>query len=254
MNENRKELEDRTWAIAEPIAYKSIKEYDEKLVFVYSEKINKGITGLIAQRAARMFNTPAMIVSLGDETCTGSLRSARGYNICALLEQCADLFIDSGGHKAAGGFSMFKQNWDSFLDRLKNVSSTIEFEQGEDEESIQIDAELPHEYLSPDILKLIDQFEPYGSGNEPLVFMSKKLAVKDINLIGKPEAKHVKMTLDAGKYKWPALYWQSAERVINKEFGINDTVDVVFNLNRDYFKGNETPQMLILDLKKSSNG
>ena len=254
MNENRKELEDKIWAVAEPIAYKSITEYDEKFVFVYSEKINKGVTGLIAQRAARAFNVPSMIVSLGGEICTGSLRSARGYNICALLEQCSDLFIDSGGHKAAGGFSMFMQNWDSFLDRLKKVSRTIEFEWEEDEENIQIDAELPHEYLSPDILKLIDQFEPYGKENEPLVFMSKKLTVKDLNFIGKPEAKHVKMTLDAGKYKWPALYWQSAERVANKEFGINDTVDVVFNLNRDYFKGNETPQMMILDLKKSNGG
>ncbi|MCL1959151.1 MAG: single-stranded-DNA-specific exonuclease RecJ [Spirochaetes bacterium] len=253
MNENRKELEDKTWAVAEPIAYKSITEYDEKLVLVYSEKINKGVTGLIAQRAARAFNVPSITISLGDEICTGSLRSARGYNVCALLEQCGDLFIDSGGHQAAGGFSMFMQNWDNFLDRLKNISKTIEFEE-QDEENIQIDAELPHEYLSPDILKLIDQFEPYGKGNEPLVFMSKKLTVKDINFIGKPEAKHVKMTLDAGKYKWPALYWQSAERVTNKEFGINDTVDVVFNLNRDYFKGNETPQMMILDLKKSNGG
>jgi len=39
--------------------------------------------------------------------------------------------------------------------------------------------------------------------------------------------------------------------VINKEFGIDDKVDIVFNLNRDYFKGNETPQMLILDLRKN---
>jgi single-stranded-DNA-specific exonuclease len=60
-----------------------------------------------------------------------------------------------------------------------------------------------------------------------------------------------KMMLDAGKYKWPALYWQSAERVINKEFGINDKVDIVFNLTRDFFKGNETPQIMIVDLKKS---
>ena len=59
------------------------------------------------------------------------------------------------------------------------------------------------------------------------------------------------MTLDAGKYKWPALYWQSAERVINKEFGVNDKVDIVFNLTRDYFRGNETQQMMIMDLKVS---
>jgi len=252
MNESRKELEEDTWAVIEPMAYKNLSEYDEKLSLVFSEKINKGVTGLMAQRASRNLNVPSIAVSIGDEICTGSVRTARGYNICSLLEQCSDLFIDSGGHKAAGGFSMVMENWDSFLERLKDVSQTIEFEEGEtDEESIQVDAELPHEYLSPEIIKLVDRFEPYGKENDPLVFMAKKLAVKEINLIGKPESKHVKMTLDAGKYKWPALYWQSAERVINKEFGVNDKVDIVFNLTRDYFRGNETPQMMIMDLKVS---
>jgi len=251
MNEKRKDLEEETWAIVEPMAYKSFNEYEEKLTLVYSEKINKGVTGLMAQRACRSFNVPSMAVSIGDDVCTGSIRSVRGYNVHALFEQCSDLFIDSGGHKAAGGFSMAMEHWDTFLDRLKKAAAAIEFEEKPDEESIQIDAELPHDYLSPDILKLIDRFEPYGSENEPLVFMTKKITIKDINLIGKPDAKHVKMTLDAGKYKWPALYWHNSERVINKEFGVNDKVDIAYNLSRDYYKGNETPQIMIVDLKKS---
>jgi single-stranded-DNA-specific exonuclease len=251
MNENRKDLEEETWGFSEPMAYKSLDEYDQKFVLVYGEKINKGVTGLMAQRAVRQFNVPAIAVSIGEEICTGSLRSARGYNLCALLDQCGDLFIDSGGHKAAAGFSMVMQNWDVFMERLKKIPDTIEFEKEYDEERIDIDAELPHDYLSPDILKLVDRFEPYGKENEPLVFLAKKPNIKEMNFIGKPEAKHVKMTLDAGKYKWPALYWQSADRVANGEFGVNDSVDVVFNLSRDYFRGNETPQMMVLDLRKS---
>ena len=251
MNEKRKDLEEETWAVVESMAYKNFDEYGRKFTLVYDEKINKGVTGLMAQRAARCFNVPAMAVSIGGDICTGSIRSARNYNICVLLDQCGDLFIDAGGHKAAGGFSMVMRNWDSFLERIKKVSQAIEFEKEQEEETIQIDAELPHEYLSPDILKLVDRFEPYGHENDQLVFMAKKITVKDINFIGKPEAKHVKLTIDAGKYKWPALYWQSADRVLNGEFGVNDKVDIVFNLNRDCYKGNEIPQMLIMDLKKS---
>jgi single-stranded-DNA-specific exonuclease len=249
MNENRKDLEEETWSLSEPIAYKSLTEYDQKFVLIYSEKINKGVTGLMAQRASRVFNVPSIAISIGDEVCTGSLRSARGYNVCSLLEQCSDLFIDSGGHRAAGGFSMVMRNWDDFLDRLKTIPDTIEFEEETDEDKIEIDAELPHDYLSPDILKLADRFEPYGKDNEQLVFLAKKLIIREINCIGKPEAKHVKMTLEAGKYKWPALWWQNAERVTNGEFSVNNAVDVVFNLSRDYFRGNETPQMMVLDLR-----
>jgi single-stranded-DNA-specific exonuclease len=251
MNENRRTLEEETWSLVDSMAYKNFSAYGENLTIVYSEKINKGVTGLMAQRAAKQFNVPAIAISMGEEIHTGSIRSARGYNVCALLEQCSDLFIDSGGHKAAGGFSMVIKNWEPFLERLKSVSEAIEFEKEKDEEVIQVDAELPHDYLSPDVLKLVDRFDPYGKQNEPLVFMSNKLTVKEINFVGKPEQKHVKMTLDAGKYKWPALYWASADRVTNKEFGINEKIDIVFNLSRNYYRGNETPQMIILDLKKS---
>jgi single-stranded-DNA-specific exonuclease len=251
MNESRKALEEETWIMAESSAYKSLAEYNQNLTLVFGEKINKGITGLIAQRAARQFNVPAMVVSFNGEIYTGSLRSARGYNVCALLEQCGDLFLDFGGHQAAGGFSMKTENWDALLQRLKTISATMEFEDGQDEQIIQIDAELPLNYLSPDIIKLVDRFEPYGKENEPLAFMAKKLTIKEINFIGKPEPKHVKMTVDAGKYKWPALYWQSAERVLNREFGVDDKVDAVFSLARDYFRGNEIPQMTITDLRKS---
>ena len=251
MNDKRRELEEETWAVIEPLIYKNLDEFDKKIALAFSEKINKGVTGLIAQRASRNFDIPAIAVSAGDDICTGSLRSARGYNICALLEQCSDLFIDSGGHQAAGGFSMVMENRDAFLKRLKSISADMEFDEKQDEQIIQIDAELPHDYLTPDILKLTDRFEPYGKENEHIIFMAKKLAVRDINFIGKPESKHVKMTLDAGRHKWPAVYWQSADRVTNGEFGVNDKVDVIFNLSRDYYRGNETPQMIIIDLRKS---
>ncbi|MCL2806069.1 MAG: single-stranded-DNA-specific exonuclease RecJ [Treponema sp.] len=251
MNENRKELEEETWSVIETMAYKSFEEYEEKLVLIFSEKINKGVTGLMAQRAVRIFNVPSIAISVNDEYCTGSIRSARGYNIHILFQQCADLFIDAGGHKVAGGFSMEMKNWDAFIKNLKEIACAIEFEEEQTTETIQIDAELPHSFLSPDILKTIDMFEPYGNDNEQLNFMTKKLIVRETNFIGKPESKHLKLILDTGKYKWPALYWQNADRVINKEFGVNDKVDIVFNVTRDYFKGNETPQLMILDLKKS---
>jgi single-stranded-DNA-specific exonuclease len=251
LNKDRRALEDEVWKFVEPMAYKSLEDYEEKFALAYGGEIHKGVTGLMAQRIVRRFNVPAMAVSFNGDTYTGSLRSARGCNVCALLEQCGDLFIDSGGHHAAGGFSMEKSNWDALLDRLKTIACSIEFSEGEAEGTVLVDAELPPEYLSPDIFKLVDRFEPYGKENDPLVFLAKKLKVKEINFIGNPEAKHLKMTVDTGRHKWPALYWQAADRVLNKEFGPEDRVDLVFNLSRDWFKGIETPQMMITDLRKS---
>jgi single-stranded-DNA-specific exonuclease len=253
MNKQRKLLEEEIWSMAEPMAYQSLSVYDEKLALVYGSEINKGVTGLIAQRVSRRFNVPALAVSFAADVYTGSVRSARGYNVGSLLEQCCDLFIDSGGHEFAGGFSLKKENWDTFLERLKTVARTIDLN-GDGEESLCIDAELPLDYLGPDILNLADRFAPYGNDNEPLTFLAKKLTVEDANFFGKNESKHLKMTLAGGKYKWPAVYWGAAVRILNKEFDKGDKVDAVFNVSRDWYKGIATPQMIIIDLKKSLTG
>jgi single-stranded-DNA-specific exonuclease len=250
LNKKRKRLEEEIWNMAEPMAYQSLSGYDNKLALVYGGEINKGVTGLIAQRVARRFNVPAIAVSFAPGVYTGSVRSARGYNICGLLEQCGDIFIDSGGHAFAGGFSLVKENWSAFLERLNSAAFSIEFDEGE-EKVLYIDAELPHEYLTPDILDIVDRLAPYGKGNEPLMFLAKNLDVDEINFIGKTESKHLKMILSGGKHKWPALYWEAAERVINKEFGMGDRVDVVCTFSRNWYKGIPSCQMVITDLRKS---
>jgi single-stranded-DNA-specific exonuclease len=250
MNKQRKQLEEEIWGKVEPIACKSLPEYNEKIVLVYGEEINKGVTGLIAQRAVRRFNVPAVAVSFSADVYTGSIRSARGFNIGSLLDQCNDLFIDSGGHEYAGGFSLKPENWNLFNERLKNVSLPMELADAM-EEAVLIDAELPLEYLNPDILKLVDRFAPYGNENEPLVFLTKKLYVEELTFIGKNESKHLRMTLATGKHKWPCLYWDAASRVINKEFDKGDYVDVVFTIMRDWYKGIATPQMIVSDLRKN---
>ncbi|MCL2878939.1 MAG: single-stranded-DNA-specific exonuclease RecJ [Treponema sp.] len=252
MNEERKSMEEEVWTVAEPQAYKSFSDYDEKLVLAYGEKINRGVTGLIAQRLTRRFNVPALAVSVNESTCTGSLRSARGYNVCALLEQCDDLFIDSGGHEFAAGFTLEKSNWELFMERLKTVAPVIEFAENTDEKTIPVDAELPASYITPDIFKTVDLFEPYGKENDQLTFLARNLTVKEINFVGRTESKHLKMTLDTGKNKWPALYWDAAERVINHEFTLEDKVDLVFSFTRDWFREMDTPQIIVTDLRKSN--
>jgi single-stranded-DNA-specific exonuclease len=249
MNEERKKLGNDTWLIAEPLASKSFSEYNEKLVLAASDKIPRGVTGIMANKLINLFKVPALVITMGGETIVGSLRSVRGYDLRGILEQLADLFIDWGGHAFAAGFSMKASNWNDFLSRLKTAVHTIELENN-DEENISIDAELPHSYMTPDIFNLIDKLEPYGALNEPLTFMARNLKVKDINLMGKTEAVHVKLTLDCGKHHWPAIYWQAAEKV-TRDFDLNDNVDVVFQLNRNWYNGTETPQIMVKDLRRS---
>ena len=250
MNENRKKLGEEIWILVEPMAAENMKSYHDKLAVAYGSAIPRGVTGIMANRLSARFKIPSLVASFGDKVITASLRSIRGYDLGKLLEPCSDLFLDWGGHDFAAGFSIKAENWELFLERMKNAAPSIELLDEEDSETLAIDAELPLSYMNPDIFALVDRFEPYGEGNETLCFAARGLRITELNLMGRPEAKHVKLILDAGKHKWPAVYWQAVEKV-KRDFDLGDEVDVVFKITRNWFKGNETPQLVVSDLKRS---
>jgi single-stranded-DNA-specific exonuclease len=268
MNDQRKRLVEDICFHAEPEVAKSLDTYSGRMAVFAGENILPGLTGLIASRLASRFNVPSLVVSFIDDTAKGSFRSVRDYDLGFLLEQCADLFIRYGGHDFAAGFSMERKNWDAFLERLRMICGNMELKPTGGE-TLEIDAEIPLSYLSKFdegpkqgdkkdlyVLKLADRFEPTGEQNRTLLFLSKGLVVSDIQLMGKDQLRHVKLTLDTGKYpprdlRWVGVYWNASDK-IRVDFDSGDTVDIVYNLNRNWFNGNETPQMIIRDLKRST--
>jgi single-stranded-DNA-specific exonuclease len=254
MNEERKKLGNDNWTVVEPLGRQSVETYGGKFALAAGEDIYRGVTGIMASRLAGLFKVPSLVASFSETTATGSLRSSRGYALRPLLEACADLFSDWGGHDFAAGFSMPRSNWEPLLERLQHFAENMELGEAAGEETVMVDAEFTAprtpQFLTTDLFALVDRFDPYGEENDPLVFLARGLKITDISLMGKPEAKHVKLTVDTGKVKWPAVYWQAADKV-KRDFDKNDTVDLVFTLNRNWFNGSETPQLMVMDLKRS---
>jgi single-stranded-DNA-specific exonuclease len=251
MNEERKKIGADSWTLVEPRAKESLETYHGKLVLAWGNDIHRGVTGIMANRLVSVFKVPAIVVSfINEHEATGSLRSTRGYDLRGILEQCADLFIDHGGHSYAAGFSMRRENWNAFIQRLGQAAHTVELGDSQNEEILSVDAELPAAMMNAELLSVLDRFEPFGEGNPPLLFLGRKLKVNDIQLMGRNEVRHVKLSLDAGAFKWPAIYWQAGDKV-KSEFDMGDMVDIVFRAGRNWFNGNETPQLTIQDLKRT---
>jgi single-stranded-DNA-specific exonuclease len=250
LNKERRKSETAILKLIEPQIQPNLDTYNGKFIFVYGEEIKRGFTGVIANRLLKRFNIPALAVSFGKENYSGSLRLPRHSSPQSFREQFTDLFTDSGGHDFAIGFNLDKRKWELFLRRLSTYTPQTELQPKSDIESLIIDIELPLAYLTRDILNIMDQFAPYGEMNPPLVFLSRGLKIRDCIFMGKKDARHIKLTLDTGTYKWPGVYWNAADKV-KTEFDIGDTVDIVYTLNRNYFKGRVIPQLIIQDLKIS---
>ena len=117
------------------------------------------------------------------------------------------------------------------------------------EEVLTVDAELKPEHLTPDLINLVELLEPYGEGNPPLIFLARGLSILEASVMGKSEVQHLRLLLDSGAYKWPAVYWSGAER-LSRDFSLGDRVDVVFRMGRNYFQNRENLQLTILDIQK----
>jgi single-stranded-DNA-specific exonuclease len=246
LNKQRKKQGETAWNSVLPQAEERYKELEQQMVLVRDKTINRGITGIIAARLVQYFGVPAAVIAELGGSLVGSMRSVKGFHLKEFLYQFEDLFLDYGGHDYAAGFSMRPEKYDEFVERFAEVVSRLEpFETAE--EMLEIDAELPTAYLEPSLHRIVERLEPYGEENPPIVFLSRGLRIAELSLVGKGAQQHVKMLLDSGKYKWPAIYWRAAEKV-DRDFSLGDTVDVVFRLGRNYFKYTETSQLTVLDL------
>jgi single-stranded-DNA-specific exonuclease len=137
------------------------------------------------------------------------------------------------------------------LDRLL-TSLCYRTEFSTEEPEISIDAELPHAYVTPDLLHLCHHFEPFGEENDPLVFCSKKVPMVDAQVVGKNGKNHLKLTLNFGTYKWPAMLWDGAER-LERDFSFrnNDKVDILYKVTTNYWNGEERPQLELYDIHRT---
>jgi single-stranded-DNA-specific exonuclease len=250
-NSERRKMGTDVWEAIYPLASESYEASHHRFVLVGSAQVKSGITGLLASRMVNVFKVPAIVAAFKDDgTVVGSVRAANNLHITEMLTESADLFIDYGGHDAAAGFSMLMENWEAFVVQATAFIDRAELD--DNEETIVIDAELPHGYLTPELYDKYCSFEPFGEGNPPLVFLARNVSMADAQIVGKSARNHLKLTLDFGKYKWPALLWDGAAR-LEKEFSFKerDKVDVLFKLSLNRWNGEERPQIELYDIRRS---
>lgn len=251
LNAERKQLCVDAWNYAGIQAKASIPLHSNKLCVVIDERINRGVSGILAGRLVSTYNVPAMTVTIVDGIAIGSMRSCRDYDVTQFLNKMDDLFINHGGHNFAAGFSFKRERLAEFEERIKTLSSEIKLGDTKDTGG-DIDAEIPAQYLTPALLDISDRFEPYGEENPQLLFMAKNIRVASGQRMGKGEKMHLKITADCCKYKWPCIFWNEGER-LGRDFNVGDRVDFIFRVERNVFNRIETPQINLVDIKKSDN-
>ena len=114
LNAERKQLCVDAWNYAGIQAKASIPLHSNKLCVVIDERINRGVSGILAGRLVSTYNVPAMAVTIVDGIAIGSMRSCRDYDVTQFLNKMDDIFINHGGHNFAAGFSFKRERLAEF--------------------------------------------------------------------------------------------------------------------------------------------
>ncbi len=128
-----------------------------------------GVIGIVASRLVERFSRPVVMIALDGETGKGSARGVKAFNILKGLAACSPLLEKYGGHKAAAGLTIARQNIEGFrADFMQYLNDTVDEKDLAPE--ITLDAVVSLEEVDNRLLEEIESLSPFGVSNrEPLL-------------------------------------------------------------------------------------
>ena len=202
-----------------------------------------GVLGLIAAKLVDRYNRPAVAVALEEGTSRSSARSIPEFDIVEALRKNEDLLTRFGGHPQAAGFTICT---DFLPDLERRLTATAdEALRGVDTSpKLDIDCEVSPVLLTGDAFAFVQSLAPFGEGNPPPVFLTRKVGVVEARQVGNG-GQHLKMRLSHGGAHWNAIAFGRGDEVGDAR----GAVDVVYTVGLNHWSGRPTIQLKVLDFR-----
>lgn len=161
---------------------------------VYKESWHKGVIGIVASRLTETYYRPTLVFTKSGDKLAASARSVSGFDVYEALEGCSDCIEQFGGHKYAAGLTMKEEQYLAFKARFEEVvSSTIDPLLLIPE--LRVDAGISLGDITPKLLRIIQQFAPFGPGNKAPVFMAENLTDTGFGKKVGEDGSHLKLSV-----------------------------------------------------------
>lgn len=205
------------------------------LLFAASEDFRPGVVGLAAGRLAEAFYRPAVVISLMGDEGRGSARSIPEFHITQALDACADLLVRHGGHAAAAGFVVRRENLARLRERLQELAARALGARALQPATV-VEAVVPLSEVTWRLHEWIARLEPYGYGNPAPRFLSRGVVVRSARAVGS-DGQHLRMvlTVPEGGPVWDAIAFRQGDRAAEARPGAR--LDVVFELRAERWNG-----------------
>ncbi len=218
---------------------------DDSVLVLWGEGWHEGILGVLASRVTKRFGKPSIIFSTSEGMAKGSARSVGRFDILGLIATAQDILIGYGGHKGAAGVTIMEGCLPQFRARI-NASPLLKGLQTA-QVSDDVLGEIDVNCVDGELLKILEEFEPYGQKNPRPFFAISGARVAGVRSIGR-DNKHIKISLKKGYKSFEAMFFNYDYLPQNGEL-----LDLEVSIGKNTFGGVTRAQMVVRSLRVVGN-
>jgi single-stranded-DNA-specific exonuclease len=223
-------------------------EENNAAIVVYAPHWHKGVIGIVASRLIESHYRPTLVFTKSEEgILAASARSVRGFDVYKAIDACSRHIIQFGGHKYAAGVTLKEENYQAFKTAFEaQVAQTLTATQKK--QTLDVDVGLPFAAITPKLLRILKQMEPFGPENRSPVFYTDGVVDSGFAKLVGQDKSHIK-----------ARFVQGASSPIDAiGFGLGKKMNllkkgtplrIAYALEENVWQGNVSVQLRLKDIE-----
>lgn len=256
---------------------KSIEErnlQDKAIIVVGNPDWQPPVLGLVATNIVRDYGKPVFLWGRGEDAIIkGSCRAPDGFDVVKIMRAVPEsdgVFLNLGGHVAAGGYSIDSEKIHLFEEKIldahnrliedlvsnsaKNGSGdeggTTDATEGQVLGEILVDKVLDPSEVGRTVWSVIEKVAPYGEANPKPLFMMKGITVVDIKYFGKTK-EHLEIRLQdglTGSETKAIKFFAKDDSSVEGKLKVGELADIVVHMEKSMFKNYPEYRLRIVDI------
>lgn len=227
------------------------KEEERFSTVVFQEDWHKGVIGIVASRLIETYYRPTLVFTKSGDKYAASARSVKGFDVYNALDACAEHLEQFGGHMYAAGMTLKAENYPAFKEAFeKQVSATILPEMRTPE--IEIDAKINFSDITPKLIRILKQFEPFGPQNMTPVFMTSDIKDTGYAKTLGAEEEHLRLFVKQSNSDGIAAIGFGLGKKLNIAQNQN-LFQLAYTIAENEWNGTISTQLMLKDIRTNDN-
>jgi single-stranded-DNA-specific exonuclease len=220
-------------------------ERRESLGYVVAgEGWHAGVIGIVASRLVERYGKPVVVVALDGDNGTGSGRSIPAFDLHGGLAACGHLLERFGGHRAAAGLTITRDQIDEFAAAFEaHADETLSLADLEKRVHVDVIAGVGEMTLA--LAQELARLEPHGIGNPAPRILVPAARLDAVEAMG--DGKHLRMLIASEGARCGAVAFGRGESL--ETLRATGTVDVVCRLETNSFRGALSQRLSLVELR-----